>query len=170
MLAFCKYSEAKGYRHFFYGGSQGVAQDLADELKRRFPNLKIAGTHAPPFRKTGDMEVSSVIESINASGADIIWVGLGTPKQDLWIAQHRHLLKAPVLAAVGAAFDFHTGRSPQAPYWMQRSGLEWLFRLINEPRRLAFRYLVYNPIFILLVIMQLTGLRKYPNFLNTFKN
>ena len=164
MLAFCKYSEGKGYQHFFYGGAPGIAEDLADELKRRFPNIEIAGTHAPPFRKIGDMEVSSVIESINASGADIIWVGLGTPKQDLWIAQHRHLLKAPVLAAVGAAFDFHTGRSPQAPYWMQRSGLEWLFRLINEPRRLAFRYLVYNPIFILLVILQLTGLRKYHTF------
>ncbi len=164
MLAFCRYSERRGYRHFFYGGAPGIARELAAKLKIRFSRLEIAGSYTPPFRKSGEFEEYSVIDSINASHPDVVWVGLGTPKQDLWLAQHRHLLNAPVLAAVGAAFNYHSGRSRQAPSWMQRSGLEWIFRLINEPRRLAFRYLIYNPVFILLVLMQLMGLRKYNSF------
>ena len=160
MLAFCKYSEKKGYRHFFYGGAPGIACELAGKLKKRFSGIEIAGFFTPPFRNTGEMEEPAVVDIINETSPDVIWIGLGTPKQDLWMAQHRHLLKAPVLAAVGAAFDFHTGRFPQAPVWMQRSGFEWLFRLIKEPRRLAFRYLVNNPAFILMVLMQMIGLRK----------
>lgn len=161
MLAFCKYSVARGYRHFFYGGAPSIAKKLADELEQRYPGLHVAGNHSPPYRAVGEMEESSVIESINSTNPDVVWVGLGTPKQDFWVAQHRHLLNAPILVAVGAAFDILTGNIPQAPGWMQHCGLEWLFRLIKEPRRLAFRYLVYNPIFILLVFLQLTGLRKY---------
>ena len=163
MLAFCKYSVARGYRHFFYGGAPSTAKKLADELEQRYPGLHVAGNHSPPYRAVGEMEESSVIESINSTNPDVVWVGLGTPKQDFWVAQHRHLLNAPILVAVGAAFDILTGNIPQAPDWMQHCGLEWLFRLIKEPRRLAFRYLVYNPIFILLVFLQLTGLRKYHN-------
>ena len=139
-----------------------MAQDLAEVLKGRYPRLQVAGVHSPPFRASGETEKMSVINKINASMPDVVWVGLGTPKQDFWVAQHRPLLNAPVLAAVGAAFDFHTGRLPQAPHWMQRNGLEWLFRLMNEPRRLAFRYLVYNPLFIMNVIMQISGFRQYP--------
>jgi N-acetylglucosaminyldiphosphoundecaprenol N-acetyl-beta-D-mannosaminyltransferase len=162
MLALCDHSVAGGYRHFFYGGAPGVAERLAATLKERYPGLQVAGTHAPPFRPVGAMEERSVIEAINAIDPDIIWVGLGTPKQDHWLAQHRPLLTAPVLVAVGAAFDMLSGSIPQAPRWMQRSGLEWLFRLCQEPRRLAHRYLVYNPLFLMHVFLQLTGLRQYP--------
>jgi N-acetylglucosaminyldiphosphoundecaprenol N-acetyl-beta-D-mannosaminyltransferase len=164
MLAFCKFSVRRGYRHFFYGGAPGVAKRLADVLEQRCPGLNVAGYHSPPHRATGEMEASSVIESINSTNPDVVWIGLGTPKQDFWVAQHRHLLNAPIIVAVGAAFDILTGNVPQAPGWMQRCGLEWLFRLIKEPRRLAFRYLALNPIFILLLFLQLTGLRKYRTF------
>jgi N-acetylglucosaminyldiphosphoundecaprenol N-acetyl-beta-D-mannosaminyltransferase len=162
MLAYCEHSVVAGYRHFFYGGAPGVAEQLATTLQQRYPGLQVAGTHAPPFRSVGTKEDEAVIEAINALQPDIIWVGLGTPKQDYWLAQHRHLLNAPVLVAVGAAFDMLSGNLPQAPLWMQRSGIEWLFRLYQEPRRLAYRYLVYNPLFMMHVFLQLTGLRRYP--------
>lgn len=162
MLACCEQSLAKGYRHFFYGGAPGVAEKLAAALQSRYPGLQVAGIHTPPFRPVGAVEDHSIIEAINALQPDIIWVGLGTPKQDYWLARHRPLLDAPVLVAVGAAFDMLSGRIPQAPRWMQRSGLEWLFRLSKEPRRLAYRYLVYNPLFVIHACLQLSGLRQYP--------
>lgn len=164
MLAFCEASVARGYRHFFYGGAPGVAQELAANLQSIYPGLKVAGTHSPPYRNVGAMEDPAVINAINTAQPDVIWVGLGTPKQDFWVSQHRPLLHAPVLTAVGAAFDFHTGRVPQAPSWMQRSGLEWLFRLMQEPGRLAYRYLIYNPLFVMHVLMQISGLRRYSIF------
>jgi N-acetylglucosaminyldiphosphoundecaprenol N-acetyl-beta-D-mannosaminyltransferase len=134
---------------------------LARRLQQRYPGLNIAGSYAPPFRPQVCPEEPEIIAQINGSQPDIIWVGLGTPKQDLWMAAHRDLLQAPVLIGVGAAFDFHTGRIPQAPHWMQRSGLEWLFRLWQEPRRLWYRYLVYNPLFILLILAQTFKLKHY---------
>jgi N-acetylglucosaminyldiphosphoundecaprenol N-acetyl-beta-D-mannosaminyltransferase len=162
MLAFCEHSVAGGYRHFFYGGAPGVAEKLAVTMQQRYPGLQVAGTYSPPFRPVGAIEEAAVIAKINALQPDIIWVGLGTPKQDYWLAQHRPMLNAPVLVAVGAAFDMLSGSIPQAPRWMQRAGLEWLFRLRREPRRLAYRYLVYNPLFMMHVFLQLTGLRQYP--------
>jgi N-acetylglucosaminyldiphosphoundecaprenol N-acetyl-beta-D-mannosaminyltransferase len=161
MLALCERSKATGVRHFFYGGRPGVADQLARRLQDRFPGLQVAGTYAPPFRPADAPEDREVLDRIDASGADIVWVGLGTPKQDYWVSRHRGLLEAPVLVAIGAAFDFHAGLLPQAPRWMQRSGLEWLFRLVHEPRRLAFRYLVYNPLFVLKVALQFAGMRRY---------
>ena len=161
MLALCQLSAEIGYSHFFYGGAAGVPEQLADKLKKRFPGLKVAGTYAPPYRSAGVREDAPVIDQINQAAPDIIWVGLGTPKQDLWMALHRDALTAPVLIGVGAAFDFHTGGIPQAPKWMQRAGLEWLFRLWQEPKRLWYRYLVYNPLFILLILAQALGLRQY---------
>jgi N-acetylglucosaminyldiphosphoundecaprenol N-acetyl-beta-D-mannosaminyltransferase len=161
MLSFCEFSAIKGYRHFFYGGQPGVAQLLVNVLKKNYPRLQVAGAYSPPFRPTGTLEEPEVIKEINDARPDVVWVGLGTPKQDFWVSQHRPFLDAPVLVAVGAAFDFHTGRVPQAPSWMQRSGLEWLFRLLQEPRRLAFRYLVYNPLFIMHILLQITNLRTY---------
>jgi N-acetylglucosaminyldiphosphoundecaprenol N-acetyl-beta-D-mannosaminyltransferase len=106
-------------------------------------------------------EDTTIVQKINQARPDIVWVGLGTPKQDLWMAAHRAELTAPVLIGVGAAFDFHTGRIPQAPKWMQQAGLEWLFRLWQEPRRLWYRYLVYNPLFLFLILLQAAGLKRY---------
>ncbi len=161
MLALCQLSAQRGYRHYFYGGAPGVPELLAQSLQNRFPGMRVAGAYSPPFRPLTPAENNQMIAQINQSGADIVWVGLGTPKQDLWMAAHRAQLTAPVLIGIGAAFDFHTGRIPQAPRWMQNAGLEWLFRLWQEPHRLWYRYLVYNPLFILLALAQLTGLRRY---------
>lgn len=162
MLAVCNRTQATGRRHFFYGGAPGVADRLVRNLQARYPSLVVAGTHSPPYRPGDAQEDRGVLDTINAAAADIIWVGLGTPKQDYWVARHRAQLHAPVLIAVGAAFDFHAGLLRQAPRWMQQSGLEWLFRLLQEPRRLAYRYLVYNPLFVLRVALQLAGIRRYP--------
>lgn len=162
MLALCERSATTGARHYFYGGAPGVADRLVTRLRDRFPGLAVAGTHSPPFRDADVDEDAAVLDAINASRADIVWVGLGTPKQDYWVSRHRSRLIAPALIAVGAAFDFHAGLIRQAPRWIQRSGLEWLFRLAQEPRRLAYRYLVYNPLFVMRVALQLTGLRAYP--------
>jgi N-acetylglucosaminyldiphosphoundecaprenol N-acetyl-beta-D-mannosaminyltransferase len=162
LLSVCAHSTEKKYGHFFYGGAPGVADALAERLKHRFPELTVAGAYSPPMLAIGQTEEPGTIDMINGSNADMVWVGLGTPKQDFWVAHHRALLNAPVLIAVGAAFDFITGRLPQAPSWMQRNGLEWLFRLAKEPRRLAYRYLVYNPLFILYILGQISGLRRYP--------
>jgi N-acetylglucosaminyldiphosphoundecaprenol N-acetyl-beta-D-mannosaminyltransferase len=161
MLALGKLSPERGYSHYFYGGAEGVAELLAQNMQERFPGLKVAGMYSPPFRPLTPEEEVVVVAEINQANPDIIWVGLGTPKQDLWMAGYREKLTAPVLIGVGAAFDFHTGKVPQAPLWMQRSGLEWLFRLRQEPRRLWYRYLVYNPLFIWLVFWQWLGLRRY---------
>jgi N-acetylglucosaminyldiphosphoundecaprenol N-acetyl-beta-D-mannosaminyltransferase len=161
MLALCHCSVKRGYSHYFYGGAAGVPELLAEKLERLIPGLKLAGTYSPPFHPLTTAEDAQIVTRINQATPDIVWVGLGTPKQDLWMAAHRDQLTAPVLVGVGAAFDFHTGRIPQAPPGMQRAGLEWLFRLWQEPRRLWYRYLVYNPLFIALVAAQLLKLRRY---------
>ena len=139
-----------------------MAERLAERLQFRFPGIVIVGTYSPPFRPLTPEEDAFVVELINRSQPDIIWVGLGCPKQERWMAASRERLKAPVLIGVGAAFDFHAGFKRQAPRWMQRHGLEWLFRLMQEPGRLWRRYLVYNPWFVLLVALQLAGVRRYP--------
>ncbi len=148
MLAVCQASRDAGWRHYFYGGGPGVADELAVRLQRKFPWLCVAGTHCPPFRELTPEEDDAVCQVINDSGADFVWVGLGAPKQERWMAEHHKRLPNKVLISVGAAFDFHAGQKAQAPRWMQRSGLEWLFRLATEPRRLGGRYLRTNPRFI----------------------
>jgi N-acetylglucosaminyldiphosphoundecaprenol N-acetyl-beta-D-mannosaminyltransferase len=148
MLAVCERSQTKGYRHFLYGGGEGVADKLADKLRERFSGLQVVGTYCPPFRPLTEEEDRDVIRQIDDSGADIVWVGLSTPKQERWMDQHVGRLAAPVLVGVGAAFDFNAGLKKQAPKWMQGSGLEWLFRMVTEPRRLAMRYLKNNPLFV----------------------
>jgi N-acetylglucosaminyldiphosphoundecaprenol N-acetyl-beta-D-mannosaminyltransferase len=159
MLALCERGQAAGYRHFFYGGAPGVAEQLAQALCERFPRLQVAGTYAPPFRALTPAEDAEVAALINRCRPDIVWVGLGTPKQDYWLGQFRPLLSAPALIAVGAAFDFLSGRVRQAPRWVQRSGFEWLFRLAHDPRRLWKRYVLGNPRFIYLVLRQIWGRR-----------
>jgi N-acetylglucosaminyldiphosphoundecaprenol N-acetyl-beta-D-mannosaminyltransferase len=162
MLALCEAGLRHGLRHFFFGGAPGVPEQLVSKLRTRFPTLSVVGTLSPPFRNLTSDEDSSIVCQINAAHADIVWVGLGTPKQDLWMADHIGRVKATALIGVGAAFDFHSGRVRQAPRWLQRSGLEWLFRLIQEPRRLWRRYLVDNLIFVFHTGLQLLGLRSYP--------
>jgi N-acetylglucosaminyldiphosphoundecaprenol N-acetyl-beta-D-mannosaminyltransferase len=161
MLAFCQRSEERGYRHFLYGGGEGVADRLESSLKRRFPRLRIVGRHTPPFRELTKAEDDDVVRSINASGADVVWVGLGTGKQDRFMRDHLGRLEAPVLVGVGAAFDFVAGTKRQAPLWMRRSGLEWLFRLASEPRRLGRRYVLDNPEFLWRCALQAAGLARY---------
>jgi N-acetylglucosaminyldiphosphoundecaprenol N-acetyl-beta-D-mannosaminyltransferase len=155
LLACCQRSITTGYRHFFYGGQPGVPELLARRLTRRFPWLAVAGTCAPPFRPLAPEEDDEIVKRINDAGADIVWVGLSTPKQEYWMAQHVGRLDAAVLIGIGAAFDFHAGLKVQAPHWMQRSGLEWAFRLATEPRRLWRRYLTNNPAFMALALREL---------------
>jgi len=162
MLALCQQSAARGYRHYLYGGTDEVLGHLTANLCRRFPGLQIVGAHAPPFRPLTEAEDEAIVHAINRAAPDVVWVGLGTPKQEAWMAAHLGRLEAPVLVGVGAAFDFHAGTKRQAPTWMQQSGLEWLFRLASEPRRLWRRYLINNPLFVCLVISQFLGLRRYP--------
>lgn len=148
-----------GARHFFYGGAPGVAEALAIRLTERFPGMIVAGTHSPPFRPLTPEEDAADVELINAARPDCVWVGLGSPKQDLWIADHRSRLDAAILFAVGAAFDIHSGARRRAPRWMQRTGTEWLFRLASEPRRLVRRYTVINVRFALLVAREILARR-----------
>jgi N-acetylglucosaminyldiphosphoundecaprenol N-acetyl-beta-D-mannosaminyltransferase len=161
MLATCDQLRGRNARHFFYGGTQHVAQRLAAALGERFPGIIIAGTYSPPFRPLTPQEDAQIVETINRAQPHLIWVGLGTPKQERWMAAHVDCLEGAVLIGVGAAFDFLSGHKRQAPRWVRQSGLEWLFRLFQEPRRLWRRYLLNNPTFVLLLLAQLLGLREY---------
>lgn len=148
MLEICRLSVAKGWRSFFYGGKPGVAERLAERLTVRFPGLQIVGTHSPPFGDLTPSEDREITLRINGADPDIVWVGLSTPKQERWMADHRAILNARVLVGVGAAFDINSGSIRQAPRIVQRSGLEWLYRLGQEPGRLWRRYLRNNPVFL----------------------
>lgn len=140
-------SEKDGHSIYLYGGSQTTLDKLTSNIQRDFPTLKIAGTKSPPFRELSNEELEEIADSINDSGADLVFIGLGCPKQDAFAAAQKHRINA-VQICVGAAFDFHAGTKPMAPKWMQASGLEWLYRLGSEPRRLFRRYIETNSIFI----------------------
>lgn len=159
MLAVCKNSIERGYRHFLYGGAPGVARRLAGRLTAQFRGLKIVGLYSPPFRALSPSEDRKISEAIKCTRPDVVWVGISTPKQELWMARHVKQLSPAVLIGVGAAFDFHAGLKQQAPRWMMRSGLEWLFRLSCEPLRLGPRYLKNNPLFLWLITLQMLGIR-----------
>jgi N-acetylglucosaminyldiphosphoundecaprenol N-acetyl-beta-D-mannosaminyltransferase len=162
MLRLLEDSVEKGYTHFFLGGAEGVAEDLKQRMTARFPKLKVVGTFCPPFRPLTGEERATLISKVADSRPDFLWVSLGAPKQDLFMKKFHNKLNTKVLIGVGAAFDFHTDRVRQAPRWMMKAGLEWLFRLCMEPRRLAPRYFRNNPAFVFHILLQLTGLRKYP--------
>lgn len=159
MSSFCEQTVTSGYRHFLYGGEPVVTERLANSLGERFPGLLIAGTYSPPFRPLTEAEENEIVERLNASAVDVLWVGLGTPRQERWMHIHRDRLQVPVIVGVGAAFDFHAGVKKQAPEWMRENGLEWLFRLLQEPRRLWRRYLVYGAEFIFRMILEQLGFR-----------
>jgi N-acetylglucosaminyldiphosphoundecaprenol N-acetyl-beta-D-mannosaminyltransferase len=149
MANYCARSARTGTTMYLYGGrSDAALQQLTGRLLERFPGLRIVGGWSPPFRELSEDELDDVAARINATGADVVWVGTGQPKQEKWIARMRDRLDAPILAGVGAAFDFHAEIVPQAPAWMQRSGLEWSYRLAREPARLWRRYARYNPRFV----------------------
>lgn len=155
MNAAYEHGLAAGWRHFLYGGGPGVAERLRARLEERFPGIRIVGAATPPFGEPGDLDIATTVEEIDASRAEIVWVGLGCPKQDRWMARFRPFLEAPVLVGVGAGFDFLSGVKPLAPRWIQRSGFEWLFRALSEPRRLGPRYAVVIPRYLLLVAKEL---------------
>jgi N-acetylglucosaminyldiphosphoundecaprenol N-acetyl-beta-D-mannosaminyltransferase len=148
--------------HFFFGGGQGTAEVLSEKLRLRFPGLKIAGTYTPPFRPLNDDEFSALTDNLEQLRPNFFWVGLSTPKQERFMSTQASRLNVGLSLGVGAAFDFLSGRVRQAPRLVQRSGFEWLWRLSHEPRRLGARYLRNNPMFLLRIIGQLTGLRRYP--------
>jgi exopolysaccharide biosynthesis WecB/TagA/CpsF family protein len=157
MMSFCEQTAEEGYRHFFYGGAPGVPEKLARILQEKIPSLQVAGAFSPPFRALTQEEDAEIVAAINATAPDIVWVGLGTPKQEIWMRGHRERMRAPILVSVGAAFDIHAGTKAQAPVWMREHGLEWLFRLAQEPGRLWKRYLVYGSEFVVRVCLDLAG-------------
>lgn len=154
MLEVCQLGAERGWRMYLYGAAPGVPETLASRLEERFPGLKVVGTFSPPFRELSDAEILEIARTIDQTGADVVWVGLSTPKQERWMDRIRPHVAAPVLVGVGAAFDIHAGNLPQAPRWMQRSGLEWLYRLVREPRRLWRRYFSNNPRFVWRILRQ----------------
>jgi N-acetylglucosaminyldiphosphoundecaprenol N-acetyl-beta-D-mannosaminyltransferase len=154
LIDFCRTTKDAGYTHFFLGGRPSVAHKLVNELQRRFPGVRVAGICSPPFRKLTQREDDEITEQINRAAPDVLWVGLGCPKQERWMREHRDNLRIPVVIGVGQAFDIHSGETPQAPLWMRENGLEWLFRLCREPRRLWRRYLIHNTKFIFALLLE----------------
>ena len=152
----CADAAARGTSVYLYGGTEEVLVRLQQRLRAAFPGLRIAGASSPPFRVLSAEEDAAAVAAINASGAGVVWVSLGCPKQELWMHAHRGRVQA-VMVGVGAAFDYHAGTTPRAPRWMQEAGLEWLHRLASEPRRLWRRYLVTNTLFVLAAVRQLLG-------------
>ncbi len=158
---FCR-KEFAHCTHFLYGGKEGVAQELRTTLMRRFPSARIVGTYTPPFRDLTLDEEESLAARIDELKPDILWVGISTPKQERFMMRFLPLLDSTLMFGVGAAFDFHTGRIKDSPQWLKRAGMQWLHRLIQDPRRLLWRYLRNNSTFLWHITLQLTGLRSYP--------
>lgn len=162
MAELVRVGQERGLRHYLYGATDETLAALRKGLARIAPAAEIVGAYAPPFRPLTDAEEDAVADTINASGADIVWVGIGAPKQERWMGRMRPRLAPPMLLGVGAAFDFHAGRKPQAPRVVQSAGLEWAFRLASEPRRLAGRYGRIVPRYLYLTSLDRLGLRAFP--------
>jgi N-acetylglucosaminyldiphosphoundecaprenol N-acetyl-beta-D-mannosaminyltransferase len=161
MLRYSEHSAARGHRVWLYGGrDQGSLVQLALSLRRNHPGIQVVGGYSPPFRPLGDDEEETVARQINEARPDVLWVGIGVPKQEKWMARMREKLDVPVMCGVGAAFDFHAGRVSMAPGWMQERGLEWIYRTVQEPRRLLGRYLSTNPRFVAAFARQYLGERR----------
>jgi N-acetylglucosaminyldiphosphoundecaprenol N-acetyl-beta-D-mannosaminyltransferase len=167
MLAMCRLSVERGYRHFLYGGKPGVATLLSETLQRKIPGLQVVGTYTPPFRSLTSDEEKEILAQVRKSRPHILWVGLSTPKQERFMAQYVDYLRVPLMFGVGAAFDFHIGAIHDCSPWIKRAGLQWLHRLMQDPRRLWKRYLRNNPAFLWHIAMQLLGFRQYPSGLGT---
>jgi len=161
MWAFGELAAQRGYSHFFYGDTEGVLRQLIERMSERLPGFRVAGAYSPPFRPLTPGEDAEIVGMINRARPDVLWVGLGLPKQERWIFEHRDKLEAPVMVAVGAAFKFVSGAMKRAPLWMQEHGLEFIWRLAHEPRRLCHRVLVYGPLFLWRLFLEERGLKKY---------
>lgn len=161
MLAVCARSPENGIRHFLLGGADGQAEEVKQVLINQYPGIEIAGCISTPRDTWTLASDHAAVEAIQASGANVVWAGMGTPWQDEWAARYAPLIQAPVVG-VGSAFDFISGRVPWSPKWVQPTGLQWLYRLAREPRRLWRRYMINNPLFMILVVLQLTGIKRYP--------
>jgi N-acetylglucosaminyldiphosphoundecaprenol N-acetyl-beta-D-mannosaminyltransferase len=161
MLEVSSKAKDHGYTFFLYGGIQGAPDKIETYLSRRFQGINVVGKYSPPFRPLTEVEDKEVCDMINRARPDFLWVGLGSPKQDVWISEHREKIRGTIIVASGAAFDFFSGRIKRAPAWIREAGFEWLYRLTKDFRRLWVRYLVYNIIFIVMFALQITGLRSY---------
>jgi N-acetylglucosaminyldiphosphoundecaprenol N-acetyl-beta-D-mannosaminyltransferase len=163
MMAMCRLSVERGYRNFFYGGKPGVATLLSETLQRTIPGLQVVGTYTPPFRSLTSNEENEVLTQVRESRPHILWVGMSTPKQERFMAQYADSFQVPLMFGVGAAFDFHTGAIRDCSPWIKRAGLQWLHRLMQDPRHLWKRYLRNNPAFLCHIALQLSRLRQYPS-------
>lgn len=163
MSVLCRHSLDRGYRHFLYGGQPGVAEQLQAALERQFPGLQVVGRYTPPFRSLSTEEEDALAVQVRNARPDIMWIGLSTPKQERFMAQYVNRLQVPLLVGVGAAFDYHTGRIRDCSPGIKRVGLQWLHRLVQDPKRLGRRYLRNNPAFIWNIALQLLKLRRYPH-------
>ena len=161
MAAMCRLSAERGYRNFLYGGQPGVAELLRKNLQTKFPGLQITGTYTPPFSNLTPEQERDMVARVRESKPHILWVGLGTPKQERFMAQYLHRLEVPLLVGVGAAFDYHTGRIRDCSAWVKRAGLQWAHRAMQDPARLWKRYLCNIPIFLWHIASQISGLRRY---------
>jgi N-acetylglucosaminyldiphosphoundecaprenol N-acetyl-beta-D-mannosaminyltransferase len=153
-------SSHSGLRHYFFGGKPGVADALAAAMRARFPHITIVGAESPPMGTSSPAETEAQLRRINSAKPDVVWIGLGAPKQEIWMAQNRHRLAGMTLCGVGAAFDFHTGLVPRAPLWMRHHGLEWAYRWFREPKRLGPRYRKTIRRFLVLLAQQAWSMRK----------
>lgn len=167
MTAMCRLSVERGYRNFLYGGKPGVTELLSEKLQRKFPGLQVVGTYTPPFRSLTPKEENEILVQVRKSKPHILWVGLSTPKQERFTAQYVDRFQVPLLVGVGAAFDYHTGRVHDCPAWVKRAGLQWLHRLMQDPRHLWRRYFRNNPAFLWHIAWQISGLREYPRPVGT---
>lgn len=154
MLKYCQYGVKKGRRHFFYGGAKGVAERMKEKLCEQIPGLKVVGTYCPPFRPLTVEEEVDVKERVEQSGANVLWVGIGAPKQEKWMADHLGKIHVPLMLGVGAAFDFHSGNKKRAPVWIQKIGLEWMYRMFTGGRRIFIRNAKYDPMFAWMILKQ----------------
>ena len=161
MLGVCERGVTQNLKHYLYGGASEVPELLSKSLESRYPGIDIVGAYSPPFRALTEEEDARVVDNINQSNADVLWIGISTPKQQFWLEEHIEKLNVGVILVVGAAFDFHSGRIQRAPTWMQNSGLEWLYRFYKEPRRLGPRYLRFIPQYLYLSLTERLGIRSF---------
>lgn len=159
----------KGYTYFFYGGYPGSPEKMEAYLHERFEGINVVGKYSPPFRALTEDEDKAICDTINDIRPDFLWVGLGSPKQDIWINEHREKIRGTIMIAAGATFDFYSGRVRQAPQWIRNACLEWLYRLLHDFKRLWVRYTVYNVIFLFVFSLQKIGVIKFKNQRDQYK-